>query len=161
MTLAGVSAATDLDVDYSIQSGSNFLESPIPDGDLLEFRESSGSYTATITLDLDDDQADEEDGLVSVEVLSDTSYPFSYKVGTENIGTATVMDDDEPSEATPLITLSAPNYIVEGNSFMLKAMRSHPSNSQIDVDVNLSSDANDNFLAPCITWIINNHYSCR
>ena len=69
---------------------------------------------------------------------------------TENIGTATVMDNDENSPATPVIFLHASKgYILEGESFDLFARRENTATSTpISVNVELTSDARDNFLAP-------------
>ena len=90
-----------------------FWAQQIPATGPLQFRERSGAYVADITIQLDDDQVDESDGSVSVIVLTDTKYPFTYKAGVANKGIATVMDNDVPSATIPKITLSSPNYIKE------------------------------------------------
>ena len=69
-----------------------------------------------------------------------------FTIGTDNTATITVTDADIPSETTPQITLSAPNYIAEGNTFILVATASHAPTSLTTIDVNLSSDENNNFL---------------
>ena len=57
--------------------------------------------SASLAVQLEDDLVDEDDGSVSVQLITDTTHPFSYKVGTANKGIATITDDDVPSSTTP------------------------------------------------------------
>ena len=146
---AGVSANTDLDVAFIAQNEvGDYLGTQTPVLSPLQFRERSGAYVAEVAVQLDDDQVDEADGSVSVTLITDTTYPFTYKVGAAKKGIATITDDDVPSATMPKITLLSPNYIKEGASFNLVARASHPPENQITVNVTLSSDANNNFLVP-------------
>ena len=144
---AGVTQNIDLDVAYSVQNEvGEYLGTQLPVAGPLQFRERSGAYVADISVQLDDDQVDEADGSVSVTLITDTTYPFTYKVGAANKGIATITDNDVPSASTPKITLSSPNYIKEGASFNLVAKASHPPISLTTVNVVLSSDEDNNFL---------------
>ena len=145
---AGVTQNTDLDVMYTAQNEvGDYLGVQTPIVEPLQFRERSGAYVADIAVQLDDDQVDEADGSVSVILLTDTTYPFTFKVGAANKGIATITDNDVPSATVPKITLASPNYIKEGASFDLVATASHPPTNLTTVNVELSSDANNNFLA--------------
>ena len=129
---AGVSANTDLDVVFSAQNEvGDYLGAQIPVLSPLQFRERSGAYVADVAVQLDNDQVDEADGSVSVTLITDTTYPFTYKVGAAKKGIATITDDDVPSATMPKITLLSPNYIKEGASFNLVARASHPPENQI------------------------------
>ena len=96
---------------------------------------------------MEDDLVDEDDGSVSVQLITDTTYPFTYKIGTANKGVAIISDDDVPSSTTPKITLSGPNYIKEGATFDVVATASHLPDNLTSVNIVLASDDNNNFLA--------------
>ena len=137
-----------MDVAFTAQNEvGDYLGTQIPVVSPLQFRERNGAYVADIAVQLDDDLVDETDGSVSVSLITDMTYPFTYKVGTANKGIATIRDNDVPSATIPKITLSTPNYIKEGASFSLVATASHPPTNRTTVNVDLTSDANNNFLA--------------
>ena len=70
-----------------------------------------------------------------------------FTIGSDHTATISITDGDIPSSTTPQITLSAPNYIAEGDSFNLVATASPAPTSLKTIDVNLTSDENNNFLA--------------
>ena len=172
---AGVTQNIDLDVAYTVQNEvGEYLGTQTTVAGPLQFRERNGAYVADISVQLDDDQVDEVDGSVSVILITDATYPFTYKVGAANKGIATITDNDLPSASTPKITLSSPNYIKEGASFDLVANASHPPTSLTTVNVVLSSDEDNNFLvlgsrgeknysnpAQSIFWYDFNHLTSR
>ena len=66
----------------------------LEDSDLFEFRSNGTNYVATLPVPLHDDDTSEATGSISVTLLTDTTYPFSYKVGTASKGTAVIYDND-------------------------------------------------------------------
>ena len=77
----------------------------------LDKLEGTGDYVATIDVSLDDDDVAESAGSVIVTLLTDTIYPFSYKVGTRNRQGVFVSDDD----ATPVVSISSIYSVFKGS----------------------------------------------
>ena len=89
-------------------------------GRVLDFR--SGKTSVVFTIELDSDDNSEENGDISVELTTDLNNSgLTYTVGSPNIGTVSVVDDD----SLPIISIIADNGNVAEHSgpagFMLTA----------------------------------------
>ena len=148
---ADVTENTDLDVAFTVANETgDFLGTQTPVSGPLAFRQigGNGDYVATIDVTLDDDEVVESDGSVSVTLLTDMTYPFSYKVGAINKGIAMVNDDDTPG-ALPLITVatvSDKERINEGQNVEFVFSATPDLTSSLDVSITLSEEGG-NFLA--------------
>ena len=110
LTALGVTQDTDLAVAFTTANESgDFLGTQTPITSPLEFRQigGSGEYVTTLNVTLDDDDVVELSGAVSVTILEDTTYPFSYQLRAANKGIAIVNDDDAIPEASISSTYSA------------------------------------------------------
>ena len=73
----------------------NFLIGDIAESDQIAFLDFNGGKTATLTLDIADDEVAEEAGIVTVTLLADDASPINYSVvASGSTGSVAVTDDD-------------------------------------------------------------------
>ena len=135
--------ASALDFWYDLAETKDIIDG---EGDSIKgtipANQSSVQITNTVKADTSGSGYGQDDGvtlrLISVAENTAATYrvaaPASVKVGVS-------------SDSIPEITLSAPNYIEEGESFNLVATASGAVIRATTVNVTLSSDSNDTFLA--------------
>ena len=84
----------------------NFLIGDTAGNNQIAFLDFSGGKTATLTLDIADDEVAEEAGMVSVTLLADDASPINYSViASSNTGSVAVTDDDMLA-VPPVVTLT-------------------------------------------------------
>ena len=91
----------------------------------------SGSNTANISIPIIDDNTDEPNETI-ILTLSDS---FGYKIGTPNVHTLTINDDD----ATPRITSLATASVAEGTTRVLTVMAMDDDNDDNDLTYSITA----------------------
>ena len=84
---------------------------------MIDFTGSAGSYTATLSVPIHDDNIGERTGQIQVELLSDDADSQTYQVATDGAQTvmATIWDDDAPE-----LKITAGSRVTEGPSVNAK-----------------------------------------
>ena len=143
---ANVPQATNLEVQYLIETGAGedfiWANSPL-NFDQLAFTSAGGGadFIDTIDVRLIDDELDEANGTVSVTLIPDTTFPFSYAVdATAKRGSASVTDDDDP----PVLTIADAEGM-EGS--VIEFIPTLANQSGRDVVVRYSTSAGEEFPA--------------
>ena len=93
----------------------------------------SGTKTANISIPIIDDNADEPNETI-ILTLSDS---FGYKVGTTNVHTLTINDDD----ATPRITSLATKSVAENTTIVLTVTAMDDDNDDLTYSITAGTDS--------------------
>ena len=111
------------DGDWGVTAGSRTVTIP-----------ATGS--ATLTLATTDDSADEPDGSLTVTVADGSGWT----AGDPASGGVTVRDDDAPTLATPVVTLSAGSAVTEGGDAVFTLTATPAPAADLSVSVTVASD---------------------
>ena len=124
-------ATMNTDVAYSV---SGTAASPMDFSALSNTVQiASGTKTANISIPIIDDEADESNETI-ILTLSDS---FGYKIGTPNIHTLTISDDD----ATPSITSLATASIVENTTTVLTVTAIDDDDDELTYSITAGADS--------------------
>ena len=118
-----VSVTVASDGDWGVTAGSRTVTIP-----------ATGS--ATLTLATTDDSADEPDGSLTVTVADGSGWT----AGDPASGGVTVRDDDAPTLATPVVTLSAGSAVTEGGDAVFTLTATPAPAADLPVTVTVATD---------------------
>ena len=84
----------------------NFLIGDTAGNNQIAFLDFNGGKTATLTLDIADDEVAEEAGMVTVTLLADDASPINYSVVASGSTGAVAVSDNDTLATPPVVTLT-------------------------------------------------------